>query len=435
MTASNYPAAHENGSRSKSQGADLAETDRGPAKQGDLLELLAMTETDPTGAKTFERYIWQAKQAVRQWITCLSARDGLLFIVCEHTEDIVLVYFDRFRFIQLKTKDKGSWSATVMADRGLDTLVRSYSAARVVGIHEISCFELWLEGSISDDKDTSLFVESPTNASGTVRDKLVVHGLNRENLSDFLSRLKIYPDQPTRHHIDAKVTWELSAIWPALSRPELDALYERLLVAVQAAQAAAPAAATTQRHLAAARPDIRRDLPTPDEPGGAAIEAIRSQVLSHAALVALTPPLPAESVERLLQRMSGGPGSSLLELKMTAAGATSRTIRLAQELRADMEVQRQLLLASTQSAEAELEKVAARLLAMAEATATRLAMSAAVNPAAAARPGEAIAADLLSRPADLAQCDRAQAFQGDGQLIFGYLCHLSDLCQFRWQAT
>ena len=391
-----------------------------------------MVETDPAGTATFNRYVWQAKQADRQWITCLSDQDGPLFVVCEHTEDLVLVYQDKLRFLQIKTKDRGSWSASVMGDEGIDSLARSYAAARAVGIHEIATFELWLEGPISNDSDTVKFVQNPSTAVKSVRDKIIKNGVKNEWMTDFLLRLVISPDQPTRAHIDAKVIWELGAIWPALSRPELDALYERLLTAAENAQASTASSATVQRHLASARGTFSRDLPSSSEPNATGIGPLRNQILSHSTLIALTPPLPNESIERLLKRMSTAPGSSLLELKMTAGGAREERIRQAQELRADMEIKRQLLLASSENAHIKLEQTAAKLLAMAGATATKFAMSAVSNPAVAARPAEAIAADLLSRPADLAQCDLAQCFGGDGQLIYGYLCHLSDTCQFRW---
>jgi hypothetical protein len=106
-----------------------------------------------------------------------------------------------------------------------------------------------------------------------------------------------------------------------------------------------------------------------------------------------------------------------------------------QELRADMEVKRQLLLSSRESAGTELEDLAGHLLSMANATAAKINFSAASNPSAAARPAEAIIADLLSRPGDLAQCDQKSIFSDNPQLIFGYLGHLSDECRFGWRAA
>ncbi len=255
----------------------MAETERQSAvPQLDLLAALAQVDSDTTGAETFERYIWQAKQAVRQWLTCLSGHGGPVFLVCEQVEDLTLVYRDRIRFLQLKTRDRGSWSALAMCDRGIGALVRSYTAARNAGLHELATFELWLEGPTSDVAETVAFASGPAGAGKAVRTKITSLGLKRAWLDDFLQRLVIRPDQPTRAHIDAKALWELSALWPALSRPELDLVYERLLNAATAAQGAAAAPATVQAHLAAARLHIGHHLPGPDEPGGACIRRART---------------------------------------------------------------------------------------------------------------------------------------------------------------
>jgi hypothetical protein len=212
-------------------------------------------------------------------------------------------------------------------------------------------------------------------------------------------------------------------------------LYERLLIAATAAQTGrSEQPQSIQARLAVALPHVGPDLPGPDEPGGAAIDAIRAQVLSRGMLIGLAPLLPSESDEHLLARISSGYTASMMELKMRRAGASRQLIQQTKEMRADMEVERQLLLASRDSVEADLERLAGRVLSMAEATATRIGLSAVSNPAAAGRPAEAIAADLLARPGDLAQCDRHPLFDRDEHLIFGYLGHLSDVCRFRWRA-
>ncbi|MBO0881063.1 MAG: DUF4297 domain-containing protein [Mycobacterium sp.] len=417
----------------------MAETGSPPTTHNGLLAGLAAAASQPTGAETFERFLWQAKQAVRLWLDCLSKADGPLFVVCEHVDDITLVYRDRLRFLQLKTRDRGSWSATQMCNRGIDALVRSYNAAREVGIYEAASFELWLEGPISDTVETIEFAKHPSTAAAPLRTKIVRHGLKRKHVDDFLGRLVVCPRQPSRADIDAKALRELGAIWPSMSSPELDQIYERLLTAASAAQAASTTPASVQAHLSAAQgylDDITDgELPAPGTPLGDAIEPIRNQVLSRATLIKLAPPLPGESAEQLLARIAAGSTASLLELKMTAAGASTATIQAAQAWRADMEVERQLLLASRNTAEVDLEHLAIRVLTIANATATRIALTSASNPAAAARPAEAIAADLLSRPSELGQCDRHLLFGGDGQLVYGYIGHLSDLCRFDWRAA
>lgn len=413
----------------------MTETKPHAATSGGSLARLAQAQSDPTGVDTFARYVWQAKQAVRQWLTCLSMQGGPVFVVCELVDDVAVVYSDKIRFLQLKTRDRGSWSASSMCDRGIDALVRSYTAAHKVDLHEIASFELWLEGPISDVAKTVNFVNRPASAGSSLRAKIAACGLDPMWMDDFLERLVIRPGQPTRAHIDAMVLWELGALWPSRSRPELEYLYERLLVAATAAQAAATTPASVQAHLAAARGYLELDLPEPGTLGAEAIDAIRPQVLSRGMLTALMPPLPGESTSQLLARFSAGSSVSMLELKMIAAGAAGETVRQAQQFRADMEIKRQLLLASRETVEADLERLAARVLTVADATAKRIAFAAVSNPAAAARPADAIAADLLSRPSDLGHCDSESLFGGDGQLIYGYIGHLSDLCRFAWQAA
>lgn len=402
----------------------------------DTLTKVAAIESDPTGLDTFARYRWQAKQVVRQWLTCLREQDQPLFLACEHVEDLTMVYADKVRFIQLKTRDKGSWSVAAMNDRGLDALARSYVAARKKRMHELCTFELWFEGATAGKADTEDFVQDPRSASDEVRKKLVAHKIPRGWVDDFLQRLVIEPDQPTQAHIDAKAMWELHALWPSLSHPEVKFLYERLLTAAEAAQTAREGQPPSiQAILSAALPHLGSDLPEPHEPAGQAIAPIRDQILSRGMLLSMTPPQPGESQQQLLARISAGTSVSLMELKMTAAGAGRSLIAKMQEMRADMEVERQLMLASRDSAEDDLEKLARRVLRMAEATAADVELAAVTNPAAAGRPAEAIANALLSQPAHLAHCDRQNIFDRDEFFVFGYLGHLSDTCRFGWRAS
>src|SRR5207248_2310964 len=137
-----------------------------------------------------------------------------------------------------------------------------------------------VEGAIADQAETVDFVCSPRSAAREVRAKLVASGLIRSWVDDFLQRLTVRPDQPTRAHVDAKAVWELGALWPAMSRPEVDQLYERLLTAATAAQTGGSGQPQSiQARLATALPHVASDLPASDKPGGAAIDAIRDQVL------------------------------------------------------------------------------------------------------------------------------------------------------------
>ena len=85
-----------------------------------------------------------------------------------------------------------------MCERGIDALVPSYLAARNVGIHTLTTFELWLEGPISGADTTIIFSAKPVDASASIRNKIIRLGMARAWIDDFLERLIIYPDQPTR---------------------------------------------------------------------------------------------------------------------------------------------------------------------------------------------------------------------------------------------
>jgi hypothetical protein len=168
------------------------------------LEAFATLRSDPTGVTTFERYIWQAKLAIRAWLG-VFAGSGILAIVCEHVEDLAIVEADRFRFAQLKTRDKGSWSVTKICESGhaVERLVASYKLAELAGIASRSTFEVWLEGPPSEQKATSDFFADPASASEEIKKKIRAFGLTGAKLADFLGRLSVHCHQPARQTVDA----------------------------------------------------------------------------------------------------------------------------------------------------------------------------------------------------------------------------------------
>ncbi|WP_078850678.1 dsDNA nuclease domain-containing protein [Streptomyces sp. NRRL S-15] len=393
-----------------------------------LLEALARIKSEETGTRTFARYKWQAKQAVRHWLTCLKSDRAPIAIICEKLEDLAIVYHDFVRFAQLKTRDRGSWSANATCDKGhgIDSLIRAYKGARDVGVHENSAFELWLEGPMSDLKETVSFFENPTTAPSALRTKMVALGLPRNLLDDFLSRLIIHVKQPSRAHIDAVILREMAALWPGQSIPELEDVYTRLLEVASAAQAGEPALGAVRRLVAAcvASPG---ELTVPDD--------LSVQYLSKSQIAFMTPPLGGETDQDLLDRMSAGEITSMLELKMRRAGVSPSVLKQAQDLRAQAEISRQLLLASRSDVDGQFAQLDTRILTVARAIADKANLNSATNPVAAARPADYISTELLSNPGILGQLDKSDLFEGDGLELYGYLCHLSDACRFPWRAA
>jgi hypothetical protein len=398
-----------------------------------LLSAVGRASSDPSGTDTFSRYVWQAKQAVRLWLTCLTDT-GPSFVLCERVEDVVLVYADFLRMIQLKTRDKGSWSVSDMCSSGLDSLVRSFKALTAIGRADVATFELWLEGPMSDKPETVRFVQDPTTAPQSIRNKILAIGIDEVDLDRFLGGLRIIPNQPPRGHVDAIAMWEIGAFWPARSRHEVAEIYMKLLTVVEAAQGATRIPEAIARHLAG-----KLDLGEPVSRAGdnskqpLDMDQYHPQVLTKAVLRLLTPPRPGESIDHLTKRIQMGQAASLLELKMAASGAKVKTIKRAQAMRAQMEIDRQELLASRADAEQQLEQLADRVLLVAEATASDVDREASVNPAAASGPAESIANRLLSQPANLASLDREGLFEKDGLKVYGYLGQLSDQCLYEWR--
>lgn len=70
-------------------------------------------------------------------------------------------------FAQVKTRDRGAWSAAkVLAEGGgIDALIRSYAHAKDAGCLDHVRLELILEGMESDRSDTTTFFGNPSSAS------------------------------------------------------------------------------------------------------------------------------------------------------------------------------------------------------------------------------------------------------------------------------
>lgn len=387
----------------------------------DNLAILSKMGGDTSGPETFGRYVWQAKMAVREWLNCLTS-GGPVAVVCEKVEDIVVVS-GHLTFVQLKTRDRGSWSAVDVCSpgKGLDALVRSFKLAKVSGALDRSTFELWLEGPEAPQKATRSFFSDPSSASTDIRKRVRALGLTPQQTTKFLSKLSIRPNQPARSTIDAVILRSIGAIWPSMSAQQMDELYASLLAAAEKRQTASPIGGAGRSPLSDALAQKESDL---------LLKALESQTLTRTSLADLTPPLPGESDASLLVR-ARAQSRTALELKLLRAGASASTVQQAVELRANAEVKRQLKVAAGTSSRS-FEALAQRLLTTSRASAERSIFS---GLRAQARSADFVTADLLSKPTELAHLDRDRLFEQDYELVFGYLCQLSDECRFGWRAS
>ena len=385
------------------------------------LTAFAGLSSDPTGTLTFQRFVWQAKLAVRAWLGVFAgAGAGAVAVVCEHVEDLAIVELTGFRFAQLKTRDKGSWSAAKVCESGhaIERLVASYKLADEAGIVGLSQFEVWLEGPPSEQKSTTDFFADPTSATEDIKKRIRGFGLTGAKLTDFLMRLTIRCHQPARQTIDAVNIRLVGATWPALSMHEVERLYETLLQAAEAAQGASEPPASVRNAIQGARAN----------PGAAGVwDPIASQTLTEQQLRSLCPPLPADTDQDLLARAAAGE-ATVLELKLVRGGASGATVQAALLARAEADVAATSARASgslTAIAEGALDS---RLL----DSANSLASLAASNGTTLMRPAEHIFHSLMSNVANTAALDVDSLYHRDHRLVVGRLCSVSDQCRFGW---
>lgn len=392
--------------------ADAASTDA-------TLVAFAQMPNDPTGIGTFQRFRWQAKLAVRAWLQVLAGAVTVA-VVCEHVEDLAIVEVTGFRFAQLKTRDKGSWSASKICASGhaIERLVASYKHAEAAKIVALSRFEVWLEGPPSEDKDTTAFFANPAGATEAIKRKIRGFGLTGRKLSDFLSRLTVHCHQPARQSVDAVNVRAIGAIWPALPMQQVEALYEKLLAVAEAAQSASEPPASVRNVLMNAR----------GNPGTAAVwEPIISQSLTREQLQSLCPPLPTDSNEDLIARAAAG-DASILELKLVRAGANPATVKQALLARADSDIAATSARAAGSMTPVDEAALDQRLI----GSATSLAALASSNGSTQSRPAEFVFHSLMSNTANTAALDVDGLYNRDPRLIVGHLCGVSDACRYGW---
>jgi hypothetical protein len=383
------------------------------------LAAFAGLEPDVTGLVTFVRFRWQAKLAVRAWLR-VFADSGTLAVVCEYVEDLAIVEAAGFRFAQLKTRDKGSWSAAKICENGhaIERLVASYKLADSAGIVGISQFEVWLEGPPSEQKATTDFFADPTSAPDDLKKKIRQFGIAGAKLADFLKRLTIRCHQPARQSVDAVNVRLIGAIWPALSMQQVELLYEKLLQVAEAAQGASEPPPSVRAAMNAARASPAAI---------SAWEPIARQALTEQQLRGICPPIPADTDQDLIARAASGE-ASVLELKLVRAGASETTVEVALLARAEADVTATSARASGLMSEAAESALDSRMLDSAKS----LAALAASSGTTLTRPAEHIFHSLMSNVANTAALDVDDLYDRDHRLLVGHLCSVSDQCRFGW---
>jgi hypothetical protein len=380
---------------------------------------------DTSGSETFARYLYQCKVAVQRWLATIEAAEDA-FILCEFVDDVTTVTSAEICFAQVKTRDRGAWTAAkvLTAGGGIDALVRSFGLAKAVENVPPIRLELILEGPEGPRADTRTFFADPTAASVAQRSAIVDLGLSEVDVDEFLACLKVVRQYHARPSIDAVTIRLLMGLVPGHSA-HIEALYDKLLQRVIAAHIGSAESADPAHPLAL------QPSPTSDEQ-----EKIEEHRLSRAELLMLLPPIPALEAEqrRLLAAANEGAlAMTDLEWKLRVAGAGDQTVARAQARRSTTSAR--LAARPTLAGEVDqaLEHLSERVLEHAEAVTTDVVGSAA-TPAHASRPAEVIYSRLVQQAARLGDLDQDQVLSGDGELVLGLLCELSDQCRYPWRS-
>jgi hypothetical protein len=372
------------------------------------------------------RYAYQVKVAVQRWLGTL-AQDAEVHIVCEYVDDIASVDATGILFTQVKTRDRGAWSAAkVLAPGGgIDALVRSYNHARDAGFVDQVRLELVLEGMESDRAETRAFFEDPSSAKQAQRDEVVARGLPSGDVDDFLSRLTITPQYHARPSIDGVTLQMLMGVAPVVPAA-LQAIYATLLDRALAAHLglAGEAGGDSPLVLRAAASD------DPESVYG-------GHALTRSELLTLLPPVPVLAAEQraALQAANGGAlAMTDLEFKLLTAGASAATIQRAKSARADASIALAERVGLAEGSDGRLAELQERVLEYADAVTADVA-SAALDAVGGHRMADAIYGRLVQQFQQLGALDSDAIFNGDGREVLGYLCEISDQCMYPWRPS
>ncbi|MFC9140958.1 dsDNA nuclease domain-containing protein [Streptomyces bacillaris] len=395
-----------------------------------LAALGATLSPDNSGIVTFGKYRYQAKVAALLWLSCLQA-EGPVAVICEHIDDVTLVWRDRVEFRQVKTRIPGraSWTfSEVCKDGGgIDSLMRSHLAFRESsgGMNIKATFSLWLEGASSLKEQTASFFQNPKSVSGTDRAKVLSLAsavaedqkcaFSNSEITEFLAKLTILSNRVNEQDIDNMLFAALAEALPNTRVINVAKAGAELVKRAEDAQAGTLVTRNAQEFMLAVGL-----LPA------TGVNPLERQTLTREELIALLPDDPALGQAQLNSLLMSGKPISSLRRKMILACASREVQMEAASLQAVADSRRLEILASSTSAEEKLAELADEILDHGKTVAQRRANS--------TIPGQEVFLDLKHDRLILRQLDVEGLFTSrHGQL--GYLCCLSDECEYSWRAS
>lgn len=376
-------------------------------------------DPDDSGSDTYKRYRYQAEAAFMSCLDLALIRT-VLSITPERIEDLLIEQADRWRFVQVKTRDPGPGAFTfadLLADKGaLRSVARTHEAIQGFDDGREIRYEIWLElGARSSNPIERLLVQEWLGPDDEMIETCAKRLKVEESFAEaMLKRCYVRAPLPPRDLIRDSNIRNLQRYNPAVPVATTEEVYENVIDLVEKAMRAE-----------LLQDEFPQCIMQPDGVGEALAAKIAGKRLETASLAEMFQPLAGGDAAVLEQITDPDQlAASELDRKLLAAGVAEESRHQAKVLRANASRRTYELSSGLSDPGAKFADLDIRALTIASATA---------GVAIAAPPGpevfKRLLDQLLESPADV---DPTGLLGQDGMLLFGRVCELSDQCHFGW---
>ena len=369
-----------------------------------------------SGSDTFARFRYQAEVALPYCLHC-ALSDDIISVVMEHLEDIAIEYVDKWRFIQVKSRNNelGPWKLNDLVKPG-GALYSLHRTERQIH-RAVASLEIVLEGAIRP-RDPIQFLKDDGDHSNlklisTVARKMDV---DQAETQEFLRRVVLVKPPISRDGIKESNIALMHDQNPQLSRIQVVPLYENLISEIERAMRADPLGLSWPSYV----------LHPEDAPSEVSAK-LNAKRLTRDHLRRIIGPLMSPP-RPLLMRLTDATSASIsaLERKLAEGGATAEIIYAARNLRANAEMHMlQLQTSDLFPRDIAIDDLNQRLLTYAVTKHPLYSGS--------PKPANGIWNDLLVElTANPSNIDRNNLMSSDPMLLLGQICELSNNCLVDW---
>lgn len=381
----------------------------------------AIPDPDDSGSDTSQRYRYQAEAAFGACLD-LALRGTVLSVIPERFEDLLIEEQERWRFVQVKTRDPGlnpfSFSDLLGEKGALRSVARTHEAILDFEDGREIRYEIWLErGARNRNEIQRLMLPERTGPDeGMVA--LCAKRLDVEVAfaQTMLDRCFIRAPLPSRDLIRDSNIRNLQRFNSTIAVTTTEEIYESVIALIE-----------TVMRAELLKDDFPACVLQPDGVEEALAQKVAAKRIDGAMVGELFEPLKGGNAAVLEQITDPEQlTASELERKLLAAGVSDATRRDAKLLRANATRRVYELGTGLTDPDALFADLDARALVVADATAGTIGDS---------PPGPAVYSALLDRLGDKPELvDPRGLLDQDAMFLLGRVCDLSDRCLFAWGA-